>query len=172
MTAREGREFYAEAYGHSSGTVFLYGSGVEQKHNIAETSGTTAGSGKNGSSHTGRNYLSQGNAAGSPASDIRKNSAALFGISKRSVCFSKIFRETAQQCLKDSALHKKDLEAFAQLGEYLGWMDITLQKNTITLYQEQLKQEIQYLERELPGRKKMCQSLGVIAGIFLSILCL
>ena len=87
-------------------------------------------------------------------------------------CFSKIFRETAQQCLKDSALHKKDLEAFSQLGEYLGWMDITLQKNTITLYQEQLKQEIQYLERELPGRKKMCQSLGVIAGIFLSILCL
>lgn len=87
-------------------------------------------------------------------------------------CFSKIFRETAQQCLKDSALHKKDLEAFSQLGEYLGWMDITLQNNTITLYQEQLKQEIQYLERELPGRKKMCQSLGVIAGIFLSILCL
>ena len=74
-------------------------------------------------------------------------------------CFSKIFRETAQQCLKDSALHKKDLEAFSQLGEYLGWMDITLQKNTITLYQEQLKQEIQYLERELPGRKKMCRAL-------------
>ena len=181
MTAREGREFYAEAYGHSSGTVFLYGSGVEQKHNIAETSGTTAGSGKNGSSHTGRNYLSQGNAAGSPASDIRKTappfSEFLREVSRQASlfqgdCFSKIFRETAQQCLKDSALHKKDLEAFSQLGEYLGWMDITLQKNTITLYQEQLKQEIQYLERELPGRKKMCQSLGVIAGIFLSILCL
>ena len=86
--------------------------------------------------------------------------------------FACIFRENAEKYLKNSELTQKDFEEFVQLGEYLGWMDITLQKNTITLYQEQLKQEIQYLERELPGRKKMCQSLGVIAGIFLSILCL
>lgn len=87
-------------------------------------------------------------------------------------CFSKIFKETAQHCLGNSALKRKDLEVFVQLGEYLGWMDITLQKNTIALYLEQLKQEIQSLEKELPGRKKMCQSLGVMAGIFLTILCL
>lgn len=87
-------------------------------------------------------------------------------------CFSKIFRETAQRCLENSALKRKDLEVFVQLGEYLGWMDITLQKNTIALYLEQLKQEIQSLEKELPGRKKMYQSLGAMAGIFLTILCL
>ena len=87
-------------------------------------------------------------------------------------CFSGIFRKQAEECLKNSNLTANELETFMQLGEYLGWLDIEMQRNTMALYLEQLKQDIGNLSRELPARKKICRSLGVMAGIFLAIILL
>ena len=50
------------------------------------------------------------------------------------VRFSQIFAGRAQTFFKDSGMTRQDTESFAQLGEYLGYMDVTMQQNTIQLY--------------------------------------
>ena len=87
-------------------------------------------------------------------------------------CFQEIFREKAKTYLSGTALCPKDLEEFLQLGAYLGYLDITMQKNTITLYLEQLKREMENLQREMPAKQKLYRSMGALGGIFLAIMLL
>ena len=84
--------------------------------------------------------------------------------------FSKIFSQKAEKYLKETSLMKTDLEEFIRLGEDLGYMDITMQENTINLYLEELKGEILKTEKEGPARKKMYQALGLMAGMVLAIM--
>ena len=84
--------------------------------------------------------------------------------------FSKIFSQKAEKYLKETSLTKTDLEEFIRLGEDLGYMDITMQENTINLYLEELKGEILKTEKEGPARKKMYPALGLMAGMFLAII--
>lgn len=86
--------------------------------------------------------------------------------------FSDIFRKQAEKSLKKSNLTAKELEEFIQLGEYLGWLDMDMQRNTMTLYLEQLKGDILALSGEIPVRQKLCRSIGVMAGVFLAIILL
>lgn len=86
--------------------------------------------------------------------------------------FACIFKENAMRYLKDSDLTQKELEEFVQLGEYLGYLDTDMQKNTSQWYLQQLKTEIDILAGEIPVKKKLYQSLGVLSGIFLAILLL
>ena len=86
--------------------------------------------------------------------------------------FSFIFRENAEKYLKNSALTEKDFEEFVQLGEYLGYLDTDMQKNTSQWYLQQLKTEIDTLAGEIPVKKKLYQSLGILSGDFLAILLL
>src|SRR5699024_268653 len=84
--------------------------------------------------------------------------------------FSKIFSQKAEKYLKETSLMKTDLEEFIRLGEDLGYMDITMQENTINLYLEEMKGEIRKTEKEGPARKKMYQALGLMAGMCLAIM--
>lgn len=74
--------------------------------------------------------------------------------------------------MKNSALTEKDFEEFVQLGEYLGYLDTDMQKNTSQWYLQQLKTEIDTLAGEIPVKKKLYQSLGILSGVFLAILLL
>ena len=56
------------------------------------------------------------------------------------------------------------------MGEDLGYMDITMQENTIHLYLEALKGEIARTEKEAQAKKKMYQALGLMTGIFLAVM--
>ena len=82
--------------------------------------------------------------------------------------YDKITKE--EKHLKESSLTKTDLEEFIRLGEDLGYMDITMQENTIHLYLEALKGEIARTEKEAPAKKKMYQALGLMTGIFLAVM--
>ena len=86
--------------------------------------------------------------------------------------FACIFRENAEKYLKNSNLAQKDFEEFVQLGEYLGYLDADMQKNTSQRYLQQLKTEIDTLAGEMPVKKKLYRSLGMLSGIFLAILLL
>ena len=56
------------------------------------------------------------------------------------------------------------------LGQYLGYLDIDMQENTIALYLQELEQKIRLLQEEMPARQKLYQSMGILGGIFISIL--
>ena len=86
--------------------------------------------------------------------------------------FTNIFKVNAEKYLNGVDLTQKDFEEFVQLGEYLGYLDVDMQKNTSQWYLQQLKIEINTLAGEIPVKKKLYQSLGVLSGIFLSILLL
>ena len=67
-------------------------------------------------------------------------------------------------------LTKEDKEEFARFGESLGYLDVEMQKNAMKLYLKELEQKIEYLQKEIPQKRKLYQSLGVMGGIFLLIL--
>ena len=70
----------------------------------------------------------------------------------------------------NAALTKEDKEEFARFGESLGYLDVEMQKNAMKLYLKELEQKIEYLQKEIPQKRKLYQSLGVMGGIFLLIL--
>ena len=72
--------------------------------------------------------------------------------------------------LKGRAITKEDKEEFARFGESLGYLDVEMQKNAMKLYLKELEQKIEYLQKEIPQKRKLYQSLGVMGGIFLLIL--
>ena len=86
------------------------------------------------------------------------------------VRFSDLFETEIKEQLKGTALTKEDKEEFARFGESLGYLDVEMQKNAMKLYLKELEQKIEYLQKEIPQKRKLYQSLGVMGGIFLLIL--
>ncbi len=72
--------------------------------------------------------------------------------------------------LKNSVLTKSDMQALAALGEHLGFLDRDMQERTILLYLEQLDLQIQQLRDQKQERCRMYSSLGVMGGLFLTVL--
>ena len=67
---------------------------------------------------------------------------------------------------------RQDTESFAQLGEYLGYMDVTMQQNTIQLYLKELELQILQAQKEEPVKTKLYRSMGAMGGIFLAVMLL
>lgn len=86
------------------------------------------------------------------------------------VRFSCLFEQEIREQLKQTALVKEDKEELTRFGESLGYLDVEMQKNAMIFYLRELEQKIEYLQREVPQKRKLYQSLGVMGGIFLLIL--
>lgn len=103
-----------------------------------------------------------------PFSDFLRN------VAKRAdaydgILFADIFMQEAETAFRDSALTKEDKEELRQLGQYLGYLDISQQENAMALFQQELERKIQAVQAEIPVKKRLYQSLGVLGGIFLAI---
>lgn len=81
-----------------------------------------------------------------------------------------IFRQCAEGHLKKTALSPKEREAFSSLGEHLGYLDLEMQIQQLTLYEGELIRSMEELRSEMPAKKKVYQSLGVLGGMLLAIL--
>ena len=68
------------------------------------------------------------------------------------------------------ALSRSDLAALAALGEHLGFLDRDMQERTLLLYLEQLDLQIQALREHRQERCRLYSSLGIMGGLFLTIL--
>lgn len=84
--------------------------------------------------------------------------------------FSEIFSDAVQEILKGTALKETDLEALIDMGKHLGYLDRQMQLRVLDFYGHNLQDSIHTLRQELPSQKKVCQSLGVMGGLFLAIL--
>ena len=70
----------------------------------------------------------------------------------------------------ESQLKNKDKEELKAIGMQMGYLDEQMQLGTIDLYLEQLSFVIQKTREELVMKKRLCNCLGVMGGIFLVII--
>lgn len=106
-----------------------------------------------------------------PVSSFSRHLAAkLQSLPKES--FHELFCREAAESLHNSCLSKKDVEAFCSMGRLLGHLDKDMQLHALEMYREELKKEIEETRRAMPAKKKLCQTLGLMGGLFLVILLL
>lgn len=84
--------------------------------------------------------------------------------------FQQVFQEEVQKDLKQSALSAKDKEALMQMGAFLGYLDKDMQLRNLELYLQELDREIGATVECIPGKQRLCRSLGILGGLFLVLL--
>lgn len=83
---------------------------------------------------------------------------------------STIWKTAAEKELLITSLNKKDKVQLIRFGENLGYLDKDMQMNTFELYLAQLDEEITELSKTVKGRAYLYNSLGIMAGIFITII--
>lgn len=84
--------------------------------------------------------------------------------------FAKVFRDKTRQYLSDTRLTAQDLREWEEAGIMLGYPDIQVQTGALSLYLAENERTAAALREELPARRKLFRSLGVLGGVFLMIL--
>lgn len=84
--------------------------------------------------------------------------------------FSEVWKDAVERELLDTALTKKDKLNLIHFGDNLGYLDKDMQMNTLDLYLAQLEDEISELSKTVKERTYLYNSLGIMAGIFISII--
>lgn len=83
---------------------------------------------------------------------------------------SEIFSGAVKEKLKDSALHREDLQLLERLGDSLGYPDVETQMNSLELFSEQINGLCTQAEKELGSKAKIYHYLGLTGGLFLAII--
>ncbi len=83
--------------------------------------------------------------------------------------FSEVWGQCAEKYLKNTSLKESDKESMIRLGDNLGYLDREMQINTIDLYINQLQDEIKEQAIVVKERTKLYNMLGIMAGIFITI---
>ena len=81
-----------------------------------------------------------------------------------------ILEENTAVHLADTRLTKEEKEELQEAGCSLGTGDRAMQKANLDRYEARLVQRIAELQKGLPERKRLCQSLGIMGGLFLFFL--
>lgn len=84
--------------------------------------------------------------------------------------FYEIWQEEIGKLPKTFCLSQEDRQSLIGLGEHLGYLDLEMQERTILLYLEQLDLTIDYLREHKQERSRLYTSLGIMGGIFLTIM--
>lgn len=75
-----------------------------------------------------------------------------------------------EQMIKQGHLSDKDWRWLLQFAESLGYLDKEMQIGTIELYMEQLDEMLSEGARDYSKNSKLCKTLGICAGLFLTII--
>ena len=94
------------------------------------------------------------------ADEIRRRSGESFG---------EIFRSCACRHLDHLKLGKEEREKLFSLGEHLGYLDLDMQMKELELFETDLEYSLEKMRKELPEKKKVYKSLGILLGILLAV---
>ncbi len=85
---------------------------------------------------------------------------------------SAIWKEQKEkkQMINQSHLSDKDWKWLLQFAESLGYLDKEMQIGTIELYMEQLDEILSDGTRDYSKNSKLCKTLGICTGLFLTII--
>ncbi len=70
----------------------------------------------------------------------------------------------------DLSMSKQDRQTLKSLGEHLGFLDRDMQERNLLLYLEQLDMRIKQMRDHKQERCRLYTSLGIMGGLFLTIL--
>lgn len=83
--------------------------------------------------------------------------------------FYQIWQEEIDGFSDRISMEDKELTDLKGMGEHLGYLDVDMQERTILLYLEQLDLSIDFYREHEREHSRLCTSLGVMGGLFLSI---
>lgn len=86
--------------------------------------------------------------------------------------FSYILQQTMNDTMKNTYLEEEDMESFYQAACNLGYLDREMQIHLLESYLKEQGQKVEMLTAQLPGKRKLSRSLGILGGAFLVILLL
>jgi stage III sporulation protein AB len=84
--------------------------------------------------------------------------------------FSQVWKEAVEAELLSTSLNKKDKLGLIQFGENLGYLDKEMQMNTLELFLTQMEDEIIELSKTAKEKSYLYSTLGIMAGIFVTII--
>lgn len=84
--------------------------------------------------------------------------------------FDILWENTIKECLDGLYLPRQEMEKLTELGQYLGTADTQVQMKYIELLDGQLDLTMKEMREELRGKKKLYHCLGIMGGLFLTIL--
>lgn len=83
---------------------------------------------------------------------------------------SVIWKTGVRDALKNSRIQKRDLLRLEELGMQLGDADLEAQIRSLDRYLEELKHSMEEIREGMKIKIRLCQCLGVMGGIFVTIL--
>lgn len=83
--------------------------------------------------------------------------------------FAQIWETAIANTLQESNLTSIDKDELKELGKYLGYLDVAMQKQMLQLYENELEVRVQEAADSLEKKKKLYRSMGVLCGLFLAV---
>lgn len=83
--------------------------------------------------------------------------------------FYVIWREEIGKKRKELPLSDREIRELTEFGEHLGYLDLEMQEHTVALYLEQLDLSIRFYREHEREHSRLYTSLGIMGGLFLSI---
>lgn len=84
--------------------------------------------------------------------------------------FRTIYEQNFRQYLYGLSIKKSEKEKFLALGNILGYQNLEAQIKQLEFYEKELEYTLTELQKELPEKKKVVKSLGILGGILLAVL--
>ncbi len=106
---------------------------------------------------------------GTPFKEIL-NSFVKFGKESDKKPFVEIWNEGMTDLIDKTHLSKDEKELVMKLGGDLGLSDITTQQNAIDSFLNELDLNIKTLEKAVPNKVKLYNSMGIMLGIVIAII--
>ena len=90
--------------------------------------------------------------------------------SKEYESFELLWEEMSQLFLRKEGFAKEDRALFELLGASLGYLDITMQSDSLNLVIQQTDEHIERAKEQLQKKGKLYQTMGITMGAFLVLL--
>ena len=80
------------------------------------------------------------------------------------------FLTCAERAFAGTGLSEEELAPLLLLGRHLGYLDTQMQLKQLELCEEEIRQSLFRIRKDLPQKQKLYRNLGILGGLMLTIL--
>lgn len=84
--------------------------------------------------------------------------------------FYEIWQMSVERHWKELLLTTEECREWKEFGRHLGFMDLEMQEKNMELYLEQLELSVRFYREQEREQQKLSISLGIMGGLFLTVL--